>query len=166
MALVSRDDKVAFMEVGSGNSKTLNRMTNFTTMSQSKNPSEYSRRYIDKHIDDVDVTGYSPAIAYAFDQYSENEVHKSIAQVHDDELIGDDALRTVVVVDLSTEGTTSGTFAAIQRTYSVIPDADGDSTDAYTYSGNFRAKGDPIKGTATTTDGWKTCTFTAASTSD
>lgn len=162
MALVNRDDKVAFMEVGESNSKKLQRMTNFTSFSQSKNPTEYSRRYVDKHADDVDVTGYSPSIAYAFDQYSDNEVHKSIAEVHDDELIGTATIRTVVVVNRSAPGTTDGTFEAIQRTFSVIPDADGDSTDAYTYSGTLRAKGDIVKGTATTTDGWKTCTFTAA----
>lgn len=161
MALVNRDDKVAFMEVGSDLNKKPTRMTNFTSFSQSKNPVEYSRRYVDKHTEDVDVTGYSPSISYAFDQDSENEVHKSIIEVHDNELIGSASLRTIIVVDLSQEGGSSGTFKAIQRTFTIIPDADGDNTDAYTYSGTFRAKGEIIHGTATSTDGWQTCKFTA-----
>lgn len=162
MALVNRDDKVAFMEVGESENKKLKRMTNFTSFSQSKNPTEYSRRYVDKHTDDVDVTGYSPSISYAFDQDSENEVHKSIIKVHEEELIGDSTTHIIVVVNLSAPGTSAGIFEATQRTYSIIPDADGDSTDAYTYSGTLRAKGDIVKGTATSTDGWQTCTFSPA----
>ena len=36
-----------------------------------------------------------------------------------------------------------------------------DRTDALIYKGSFKAAGEITKGTATTTDGWKTCTFTA-----
>ena len=42
----------------------------------------------------------------------------------------------------------------------VIPDTEGDGTDALIYKGSFKAAGEITKGTATTTDGWKTCTFT------
>ena len=160
MALVNRDDKVAFMETTGTPSPKFTRMTKFTTFSQSKNPTEYSRRYVDEHFEQVDVVGYSPSISYAFDQHSENPVHESIAKVHDEELIGDAALRTVVVVDLSAESETSGSFAATKRTYAVIPDTEGDSTDAYTYSGTLRAKSEVVVGTATSADGWETCTFT------
>ena len=43
----------------------------------------------------------------------------------------------------------------------LIPDTEGDGTDALIYKGSFKAAGEITKGTATTTDGWKTCTFTA-----
>ena len=33
--------------------------------------------------------------------------------------------------------------------------------DALIYKGSFKAAGEITKGTATTTDGWKTCTFSA-----
>lgn len=35
-------------------------------------------------------------------------------------------------------------------------------TDALIYKGSFKAAGEIVKGTATTTDGWKTCTFSEA----
>ena len=56
-------------------------------------------------------------------------------------------------------GATDTTAPARLRTYSVIPDSSGDSTDALTYSGDLKAASEIVKGTATTTDGWKTCTF-------
>jgi hypothetical protein len=46
------------------------------------------------------------------------------------------------------------------RNYSVIPDTDGDSTDAYTYSGTFHADGDIQEGTATVSADGMTATFT------
>ena len=51
---------------------------------------------------------------------------------------------------------------ARKRTYSIIPDTTGDGTDALIYSGNFRAAGDIVMGTATSKDGWQTATFTEA----
>lgn len=46
-----------------------------------------------------------------------------------------------------------------KRDWSVIPDTEGDGTDALIYKGSFKAAGDAVKGTATTTDNWQTCTF-------
>ena len=50
---------------------------------------------------------------------------------------------------------------ARKRDWSVIPDTEGDGTDALIYKGSLKAAGEIIKGTATTTDSWQTCTFTA-----
>ena len=57
--LVSRHQKVAFYEVpasGSGTAK-LYRMQGFTDMAQSKNPIEYSRRYVDEAFEQTDEIG-------------------------------------------------------------------------------------------------------------
>ena len=67
----------------------------------------------------------------------------------------------IVVVDLFEQKTSETTCTARKRTWSVIPDTEGDGTDALIYKGSFKAAGEITKGTATTTDGWKTCTFTA-----
>ena len=64
-------------------------------------------------------------------------------------------------VDLFEQKTSETTCTARKRTWSVIPDTEGDGTDALIYKGSFKAAGEITKGTATTTDGWKTCTFTA-----
>ena len=66
----------------------------------------------------------------------------------------------IVVVDLFEQKTSETTCTARKRTWSVIPDTEGDGTDALIYKGSFKAAGEITKGTATTTDGWKTCTFT------
>lgn len=156
--LVKRSDKVAFYGIkgSTGDTYTYHRMQGFTDMSTSKNPIEYSRQYVDEDFEQSDVVGYSPSIAYGFDQFAGNAVHEDIAKISDDELLGTDAIRPIVLVDLTKESGVN----AVKRDFAVIPDSEGDSTDAYTYSGNLKVKGDKIKGTATSADGWKTITFT------
>ena len=66
----------------------------------------------------------------------------------------------IVTVDLFTEDD-EGRSKAIKRTYAVIPDSDGDGTDALIYSGNFKAVSGIEEGYATSDDGWKTITYTA-----
>ena len=155
--LVKRSDKVAFygIKAAEGDTYTYHRMQGFTDMSTSKNPIEYSRQYVDEDFEQADVVGYSPSIAYGFDQFTGNAVHEDIVRISDDELLGTEAVRPIVMVDMSkTEDN------AVKRDFAVIPDSEGDSTDAYTYSGNLKVKGDKIKGTATSADGWQTITFT------
>lgn len=66
------------------------------------------------------------------------------------------------VVDLfETKADEGNTCTARKRDWSVIPDTEGDGTDALIYKGSLKAAGEIIKGTATTTDSWQTCTFTA-----
>lgn len=147
MGLVARNKKVAFYGVPAspGGQVTYKRMRNFTSLSTSKNPTEYSRHYVDEAFEQTDVTGYSPSIAYNFDLDSENDVHSDIVKITDGELIGSDAVRTIIVADLTTQGSASETYVAYKRDFSVIPDSEGDGTDAYTYSGTFKTKGNSEK---------------------
>ena len=156
--LVQRADKVAFYGVkGEGDAVTYHRMKGFTDISTSKNPKEYSRQYVDEYFEETDVTGYSPSISYGFDQYVGDPVHADLVKISDDELLGGDAVRSIIMVDMSAE-LTGGKYAAIKRDFSVIPDIEGDSMDAYTYSGNMKVKGAKVSGQATITD--DTLTFT------
>ena len=84
--LVKRSDKIAFMNTGTEEEPVWTRMTKFTEISTSKNPTEYSRTYVDEEGETTDVTGYSEEKSYAFDQYTENPVHEKIAKITDDEL--------------------------------------------------------------------------------
>lgn len=156
--LLKRSGKVAFygIKATEGGTYTYHRMKGFTDMSISKNPKEYSRQYIDEDFEQADVTGYSPSISYGFDFYKGNAVHTDIAKIGDDELTGEAAVRPIIIVDIGT--TTTG--AAVKRDFAVIPDSEGDGTDAYTYSGNLKVKGEKVLGTATTADDWMTVTFT------
>lgn len=157
--LVKRSDKIAFMNVGTAEAPDYQRMRKFTEISTSKNPVEYSRRYVDEESEQTDVTGYAEEKSYAFDQYADNAVHEKIATITDDELTGDEATVEVLVVDKSK--TSEGGFESRLRTYAVVPDSDGDSTDAYTYSGSLKAKGTFKKVTATISADGKTATISA-----
>lgn len=152
-SIVARHKKVAFYGVLSsdGTEKFL-RMPKFTQLSQSKNPIEYSRQYVDEPFQETDITGYSPSISYAFDFHRNCEVQKDIVNITDNELIADDAVRNIVIVDVD-EGT------AIKRAYAIMPSTEGDNINIYTYSGTFKCKGEKIHGTATSEDNWQTITF-------
>lgn len=154
MQIYNRADKVNFMNTGTSSSPVYTRMQGFTSAGKSLNSSTYDRRYVDEKTERSTVTGFSPEIDYNFDRIVGNAIHDKIAEVHDDELVGETV--DIVTVDMITH-------EARLRTYSVIPDADGDSTDAYTYSGTFHAYGEITKGTATVSADGMTATFTPSS---
>ena len=158
--LVARSKKVLFYGVpsttGDTTTYTYHRMRGFTDASTSRNSKEYTRQYVDELFEQTDVTGYSPSTSYGFDQYAGDAVHDDIVKITDDELIGNDAVRPLILVDFSN----AKTAPALRREYSVIPDSEGGSLDAYTYTGNFRSKGAKVRGTAATEDNWLTVTFT------
>ena len=156
--LVKRSDKVSFFGNTSGGDEVFNRMRGFTTLSGSKNPSEYSRQYVDEEFETTDVTGYSPSIDFGFDQYKNDPVHDEMVEILDDEKTGTEARRNIVTVDFSQEAG-EGSYKAVKREYAIIGDAEGDSMDAYTYSGTFRSTGKRIVGTATVDENGSVATF-------
>ena len=155
--LVKRNGKVAYMDVSTTTIANFLRMTKFTEISKSKNATEYSRTYVDEDGEVTDVTGYSEEISYAFDLYKGNLVHQRLVNITDNELTGNDALVKILQVDFS-KPVGSG-YEARLRTYSVVPDTEGDSTDAYTYSGAFRKNSGFTIGVATITEDGLTATF-------
>lgn len=161
--LYNRADIVNFMGL-TKDATTFNRMTGFTDNGKTLNAETYERRYVDEKTSRKDVTGYATEIAYGFDRYANNQVHELVANVHDLEQTG--VVVPIVTVNFNEKGTGNNEFKARKRNYSIIPDGDGDGTDAYQYSGTLGANGDVIKGIASSTDNWKTCSFTADTTSD
>jgi hypothetical protein len=158
--LVKRQQRLAFMNTGTDAAPAYTRMTGFTSLTNSKNAKEYSRQYIDKESEDTDVTGYAPSTSYSFDRYTNTPVHAKIAEIHDDELTGTEATVDIVVVDLFDEvADKAGTYVARKRSWAVVPDGDGDGTDALVYTGTFKTKSDVTKGYATVTDDNQTITF-------
>lgn len=155
--LVKRSDKVSFFGNMSTGTETFNRMRGFTTLSGSKNPKEYTRQYVDEEFETTDVTGYSPSISFGFDQYKNDLVHEEMVEILDGEYTGTEARRNIVTVDFSQP--VNGGYKATKREYAIIGDADGDSMDAYTYSGTFRATGVRIEGTATLNSDSSVATF-------
>lgn len=134
-------------------------MTKFSKFSPNKNAKEYNRQYVDEKAETSDVVGYAPAIDYSLDAHRSNPVHEFFRKVTDGELIGDAATLDIISVDVTNN-------SAYKRTWAIIPGAEGDSLNAYTYAGTLKAKGDIVHGTAATTDDWQTCTFTPDSSSN
>lgn len=157
---VKGTEKLAFYGVKSGESVTYHRMKGFDSLDVSKNPIEYSRKYVDEDFERSDVTGYSPSMDFSFDQIKDDAAHIDIANIIDNELTGSAAVRSIVIVDLSSEATTQGSFIARKRDFSVIADSE-ERAELFKYGGTFRTAGETVIGTATSTDGWQTCTFTA-----
>ena len=158
----NRADIVNFMGL-TLNAETFNRMTGFTENGESLNSETYERRYVDEKTARKDVVGYAKEIAYGFDRFTNNEVHNKIAKVHELEQTG--VVVPIVTVNFNEAGTAENTFKARKRNYSIIPDGNGDGTEAYQYSGAFGANGEIVEGIASSTDNWKTCTFTAETSS-
>lgn len=152
--ILKRSDKLAFYCV----EDTYTRMRGFTEFSMSKNPTEYSRKYVDEQTERNDVVGYSPSVSFSFDKFSEDPVHLDMVEIADSEAVGADAVRSIVIVD-TTKQMGDGYYAQ-KRDFSVIPDAEGNDSEAYTYSGSLKANGEVVTGTATSEDNWQTVTFT------
>ncbi len=154
MSFVKRSDKVAYYGVG----ESYGRMKGFTDISVSKNPREYTRQYVDQDFEQSDVVGFSPSISFSFDQEKGNDVHDDIVSISDNELMGDNAIREIVLVDF-TEGDEEKGYKAVKRTFAVIVSSEGNSGESYKYSGNFKVKGEKVFGTAMSTDNFETITF-------
>lgn len=147
--LIRRDQKKAFWGIPGaeeGNT-TFQRMKYFTDLSGSKNPAEYSRRYVDEKTERTDVTGYAESWGFSFDEYVGDAVLEDVVGIIDNNKLGSDAHRDIVFVNFSKKSGSG--YVAVKQTFAVIADSEGDSTDAYTYGGNLKAIGDKKWGIAT-----------------
>lgn len=159
--IVKRSDKLAFFGVADAEGTvTYYRMKGFNEIATKKGPIEYSRQYVDQEFEQSDVVGYSPSISYSFDQFEDDAVHMDLASIAERELVGDKAVRSIIMVDLSRKEEDES-CPAVKRDFAVICDSEGNSMDAYTYSGNLKVKGEKVFGKASSADDWMTCTFTA-----
>ncbi|MBE7024236.1 MAG: hypothetical protein IJ285_06305 [Clostridia bacterium] len=152
--IVKRYKKLAFYGVPEGDTVVFYRMKGFDDISTSKNPREYSRQYVDEEFEQTDVVGYNPSISFGFDRFSDDLVHEDLIRIFDNEKVGADAVRTIIMVDMADE-----TKSAVKRDFAVIAENEGSGVEAYKYSGSFRVKGEKVFGTASSDDDWQTCTF-------
>lgn len=145
--LVARAEFRSYMNTAKANSAASFALMGegFSSLTEQKNPKEYSRQYVHERTERTDVVGYATSIAYNIDTYTNNPVISRLREVHDKELIGTDAQVEIVNVNLF-EGS-AGAHTAFKRTYAVIPDSKGEGTDALIYSGTLKAVGDIVEGT-------------------
>lgn len=142
--LITRDQLYALMECKDGVYNLIGE--GFTDLSESKGAKEYTRKYVHNKTERTDVIGFAPSISYSADIISGDPVIAEIVDITDNEKLGADAQRNIVIVNGWEPGQTSGTFPAYQRKYSVVPDSKGSGTEALIYTGTFKACGDMIKG--------------------
>ncbi len=156
--IIKRCKKLAFFGVPAENSGetgyTFYRMKGFDEISTAKNPKEYSRQYVDEEFEQTDVVGYTPSISFGFDRFSDDAVHSDIIGIFDEEKVGADAVRPIIMVDLA-----DSENSAIKRDFAVIAESEGNGLETYKYSGTFRVKGEKVMGKAQSDDNWQTCTF-------
>lgn len=152
--LITRDQMYSFMECADGKLHLIGE--GFTDLSESKGPKEYTRKYVNYKTEVTDVIGYAPSYSYTCDVISGDPVIDEIIDITDYEKIGTAAHRNIVSVNGWMPGTTTGTFAAFQRKFAVVPDQKGSGTEALIYSGTLKARGDLIPGSFDA----KTNTFT------
>ena len=146
--LVLRYQFASYMNTGTGTTEDYNLIgEGFTTFPESKNPQEYSRKYVSDKSERSDVIGYAPSISYSCDVITGNPVIEDIIEITDKELLGTDTHRDIVSVNLWEETETAGTYKAYKRTYAIIPDGKGDGTDAMIYTGTMKAVSDITEGT-------------------
>ena len=166
--IVLRPKRRMFMGVKEDSSDTVTytRLKGFTTLTENKNPTEYTRKYVDEYFEETDVTGISVSFDFTFDMLDGDTVNADIAGIIDGERLGEDAVRSFVSVDFN-KPVTGGGYEAVERKMSIVGSTIGDGTDALTYSGTLRVKTEKVVGTAViaTPDGGndetvKTITFT------
>lgn len=146
MSIVKRADRQHYMNTGTIVNPVWSQIgEGFTEFKESKNAVSYQRRYINETTKRTDVTGYAPVIDYELEICLSSPVISKIREISDHELIGDDAKVDILTVD-TFDADTSGDYAAIKRTYSVIPDECGEGTDALCYTGTMKAVGDIVPG--------------------
>ena len=119
----------------------------FTSFPEAKNAKEYTRKYIKDKTERTDVIGYSPSISYTCDKINGDPVVDEVVKVHENELVGKDARRAIVSVNLWEPTETEDVYEAKRRVYSIIPSNKGDGTDALQYTGTMKACSDIEFGT-------------------
>ena len=161
LEIYKRSDKISFMNTGTSENPVYTRMQGFTSLSKSSNLKTYSRQYVDEDFEREDAIGFSTGISYNFDRIKGNAVHEKLATIADNELTN----QTVDILTVDLNKTSGGGYVARLRTNSVLPDAQGDGTDAYTYSGTFKKASTYKEGVATISSNGLTATFTEQSAS-
>lgn len=145
--LIPRSEWRAYMNTGTKAAPVWSLIgEGFTDLEKTLSPTAYARKYVHENTERSDVIGYAPSLSYTCDVYSADPVVQKIGRVTDRELIGQDAQADIVLVNLYEEGTEAGRYAALLRTWAIIPDSKGAGTESLVLSGRFAASGDVAAG--------------------
>ena len=128
------------------------RMEKFTVLAKAQGAKEHSTHYVDETSAETGIMGTNPSIRYAFDKFRGLPIQEDIVSITNQNLIGNDAIRSIIIVD-------TGTNIGFKRDYSVIPNLEGENNSIYTYSGTFHCNGNFVSGPVKTDDDYITISF-------
>ena len=119
----------------------------FKKLSQVKEPTEYTRRFVNESTDTTDIIKYNAEIAYEIDVFSGDPCVQRIVNITDEERRGKKA-RTDIIT-LFTEDIVAPPFVckATKRKYTIIPDRIADDVSVLQATGKMVAMNDKIGGT-------------------
>lgn len=141
--LMMRYDGKNFYEIPDGD---IIRMEGFKSLNENVSPEEYSRKYVDRKSQTVDVVGYNTVMDFELDRFVGNEVHDDIVNLHEKKIVGTKARRNIYYVDF-TQPEGDG-YRAVKVTCSVIMSGKGATTEAMTYTGALKGASEPVFGIA------------------
>lgn len=116
----------------------------FTNLTQLKEPSEYTRKFINDENTTTDVIRYASEVQYEVDVFSPNPVIRMILTITDEELL---SVRTDVVTVYADDIVARPAYCtAFRRRYLIVPEQIGDDVDVLRTGGRMIAYGEKEDG--------------------
>lgn len=149
-------DMPVYMELLDG---SIRRMDAFTVLRVNIGAIEYTRQYIDEAHPRTRLIGSSASVRYAFDRFVGDPVHNALASASD--ALDAEEVR-LYFPDMLHRSEVDGeaTYRCVRCGFTHIPDIVGADTEMLTYSGCFKACGEPAYGNATVSTDGRSISFT------
>jgi len=112
----------------------------FTSLSEAKNPQQYSYHHFDEPCEFSDVVGYSPSMAFSIDVHSGDPVISTLIRIADHELVGTDARREILIIN-KWDPLAPGIYRAYRRLYAIASASRAAGTGVMTCSGTMHVCG-------------------------
>ena len=117
----------------------------FTDLTQLKEPSEYTRKFINAENTTTDIIRYASEVRYEVDVFSPDPVIKMILGITDAELL---SVRTDVVTVYADDIVAQPSYcSAFRRRYLIVPENLGEDIDVLRTAGRMIAFGEKEEGT-------------------
>lgn len=147
--VVKRHQYADYLNIGTDAEEYVLMGSGFTTLDEQPGAQSESVKYVNEKTSSSEVVSYETVFPFEADQIMEEKAVMEIYTIGRNHLIGADAQREYVRVELWNKGTGANEFKARKFTVSVeVSETSGENKMAM--SGNLNAVGDPIDGTFNT----------------
>ncbi len=145
-----------YMELPDG---SIRRMDGFTMLRVNIGAIEYTRQYIDEAHPRTQLVGSSASVRYAFDRFVGDPVHDALASASGT-LDAEAVLLYFPDMLHRSEVDGGAIYSCVRCEFTHIPDIVGADTEMLTYSGCFKACGEPAYGNAAVSSDGRSISFT------